>query len=109
MWKIVNEINLKHFSENNLKPILGDGETFRPKIAFVFINPTSKNISSHPNWHGPRFPFIGTKQIWRVFHKAGMFDDELINMINNSKSWSLELTQKVLNFLNQNHSILPIV
>jgi hypothetical protein len=44
LWKIVDEINLKYFPENNLKPILGNGETFRPKIAFVFINPTSANI-----------------------------------------------------------------
>jgi DNA polymerase len=99
LWEIVDEINHKYFPENHLMPILGDGKTFHPKFAFVFINPTRANISSDPNWQGPRFPFIGTKQIWRVFHKAGMFDNELINTINNSKSWSLDLTQKVLNFL----------
>jgi DNA polymerase len=99
LWKIVEDINQKHFPENNLSPILGNGKTFRPKIMFVFINPTRANISSNPDWKGPRFPFIGTKQVWRIFHKAGMFEDNLIQKINNSKLWSLEFTDKVLNFL----------
>jgi len=99
LWNVVDDINQRYFPENNLKPILGDGKTFRPKIMFVFINPTYANISSNPNWQGSRFPFIGTKPLWRVFHRAGMFDDELMNKINNSKSWSLELTNEVLNFL----------
>lgn len=99
LWDVVDELNQKHFPENSLKPILGNGKTFRPKVMFVFINPTHANISSDQNWQGPRFPFIGTKSVWRIFHKAGMFDDELIEKINNSKSWSLELTNQVLNFL----------
>ncbi len=80
-------------------PILGNGETSRPKVMFVFINPTHTNISSDQNWQGPRFPFIGTKPVWRIFHRAGMFDDELIHRINNSKFWSLEFTNEVLDFL----------
>ncbi len=99
LWKIVDDINHKHFPENNLKPILGGGKTFRPKIMFVFINPTHANISSNPNWQGPRFPFIGTKPIWRIFHQAGMFDDRLMDKINNSKFWSLGFTNEVFNFL----------
>ena len=99
LWKVVDELNRKHFPENRLEPILGNGKTFRPKIMFVFINPTHANMSSYPDWQGPRFPFIGTKPVWKIFHRAGMFDDELIKEINNSKSWSLELTDKVLNFL----------
>jgi len=99
LWNIVDELNQKYFPENSLKPILGNGKTFRPKVMFVFINPTHANISSGQKWQGPRFPFIGTKPVWRIFHRAGMFDDELIKEINNSKSWSLEFTDKVLNFL----------
>jgi len=99
LWKIVDDINKKHFPGHNLKPILGNGETFRPKVMFVFINPTYANISSNPNWQGPRFPFIGTKPIWRIFYRAGMFDDDLINEIESSESWSLEFTYKVLEFL----------
>src|SRR3989344_3539313 len=99
LWDVVEDLNHKHFPENSLKPILGNGKTFRPKVMFVFINPTHANISSDKNWQGPRFPFIGTKPIWRILHRAGMFDDELIEKINNSKYWSLEFTNIVLNFL----------
>ena len=99
LWEIVDNINKQHFPENNLMPIWGNGKIFRPKIMFVFINPTHANISSDQNWQGPRFPFIGTKPVWRIFHRAGMFDDELFNRINNSKFWSLEFTNEVLDFL----------
>ena len=99
LWNIVDNLNKKNFPENNLKPILGNGKTSHPKFMFIFINPTGVNISSDKNWQGPRFPFIGTRAVWKVFHKAGMFDNELIKEIKNSKSWSLELTDKLLNFL----------
>ncbi|MBU2522920.1 MAG: hypothetical protein KKE23_01365, partial [Nanoarchaeota archaeon] len=99
LWEIVQEVNKQHFPKNKLMPILGNGKTERPRFMFVFINPTHANISSSKDWQGPRFPFIGTKQVWRVFHKAGLFDDQLMEEMNNSKSWSLEFTNKVLKFL----------
>ncbi len=99
LWKVVDKVNQENFGENKLKPILGDGKRICPKIMFIFINPTHVNISSDEKWQGPRFPFIGTKPIWRIFHKAGMFDDALIEQINKGKSWSLEFTDKVLNSL----------
>lgn len=100
LWNVVDELNQKHFPGNSLKPILGGGKTVRPKFMFVFINPTRVNISSDQNWLGPRFPFIGTKAVWRVFHKADLFDDKLMEKIDASKSWwSLDLTDEVLNFL----------
>ncbi len=99
LWNIVDEINTRHFPENNLRPILGDGHQSQPKIMFVFINPTHVNSSSDKNWIGPRYPFLGTKPLWRILHKAGLFDDHLIVKINNSKNWSLELSHEVLAFL----------
>jgi len=99
LWKRVHEINRTKFYGNDLMPILGGGETFRPKIMFVFINPTHANSSSDKNWKGPRFPFIGTRAVWRVFHKAGMFDDRLMRIIEDSKSWSVDFTHEVLDFL----------
>lgn len=99
LWQQVNELNKKHFPKNDLMPILGNGKTFKPKIMFVFINPTKKNISSDQKWAGPRFPFIGTKQVWRIFHRAGLFDDKLMHDINNSSTWSVDFTNEVLEFI----------
>jgi len=102
LWKYVERINNEHFKDNKLKPILGNGKTKNPKIMFVFINPTIRNISSDNKWVGPRFPFIGTKQIWRIFCKVGLFDARLLNIINKEPYWSLEFTNKVLEYLKQN-------
>lgn len=102
LWVQVRDLNKKRFPDNALAPIVGNGKTCKPKVMFVFINPTSRNISSDPSWQGPRFPFIGTKQVWRVFHKAGLFDDQLMAQINNQSAWSLAFTDQVLQFLRRN-------
>lgn len=99
LWKQVRELNKKHFPENNLAPILGNGKTYRPKIMFVFINPTIRNQSASSQWKGPNFPWLGTKHVWRIFHKAGFFDDGLMREIENSSEWSVEFANKVLEFL----------
>ena len=99
LWLYVSELNRTHFPTNELRPILGGGKTFKPKMMFVFINPTAANISSDKNWKGPRFPFIGTKQVWGVFYRAGIFDQRLIDRINSDTSWSLGFTNEVLRFL----------
>lgn len=100
LWVHVNRINRKHFPENELIPIVGGGKARRPKAMFVFINPTMRNSSSDKGWNGPRFPFIGTKQVWNVFYKAGLFDRKLIDCINDSAAWSIGLADRVLDFLN---------
>ena len=99
LWQYVIDIEKEH-SRNDLHPILGNGNCLRPKYMFVFINPTIRNISSNKKWAGPRFPFIGTKQIWRIFTKSNLFDSKLMLEIEKNKDWSLELTNKVLDFLN---------
>ncbi len=102
LWRAVTDINHRHFPDNDLMPILGGGKIFRPKAMLVFINPTHANISSNKGWQGPRFPFIGTKQVWRVLHNAGLFDDALMNRINDSKPWSVQFANEVLNHLKAN-------
>ncbi len=99
LWEAVDKINKQYYPENKLKPILGGGCGWRPRFMFVFINPTYANISSDPAWPGPRFPFIGTKPVWRIFHRAGLFDPELMVEIENTSAWSLRLTRVVENFL----------
>ncbi|MDP1710661.1 MAG: uracil-DNA glycosylase family protein [candidate division WWE3 bacterium] len=99
LWEEVHELNRKHFPNHRLAPILGGGQTRNPEVMFVFINPTVRNISSDPAWEGPRFPFIGTRQIWRVFHRAGLFDDSLISKIEENSPWPIELAVEVEEFL----------
>ncbi len=98
LWEDVRLVNKEHFPDNKLKPILGNGKTSKPKIMFVFINPTHLNISSKLSWKGPRYPFIGTKPVWRVFHRAGMLSDGLMRRIENNE-WSAEFAEELLIFL----------
>jgi len=99
LWNYVNNITKDNSPDNNLMPILGGGQDINPKFMMVFINPTSKNISSNKNWKGPRFPFIGRKRPWIEFHKVGLFNEELLNEIKTNSNWSLEFTYNVLEFL----------
>lgn len=98
LWEQVGDLNRKYFPENGLAPILGGGQTVNPKVMFVFINPTARNISSDPAWEGPRFPFIGTKPVWRVFHQAGFFRDDLMEVVERG-IWSVDFALQVQKFL----------
>lgn len=99
LWEQVHKLHRRHFPNHHLAPVLGGGQTVNPEVMFVFINPTARNISSDPNWPGPRFPFIGTKPIWRVFHRAGFLDSVLIRRIEQNSLWSIGLAEEVEEFL----------
>lgn len=95
----MENLNSTKFPGNKLMPIVGNGKMNRPKIMFVFINPTARNISSSEGWSGPRFPFVGTKQVWRIFYRAGLFDEGLIDRINKSTVWTVDFSNEILEFL----------
>ena len=52
--------------------IYNGGYTKNPNICFVFMNPTGRNIASCPQWKGRRSPWIGKKNIWKLFYKIGL-------------------------------------
>ncbi len=99
LYNHIIELNKKHFPNSSLMPIPSGGELNIPKYMFVFINPTIRNISTNPNWKGIRAPFIGTKNIWRVFHKAGQFENNLMLEIEKRKTWDESFAKKVYDFL----------
>jgi uracil-DNA glycosylase len=99
LYAAVDTLHDKQFPHHELRPIHGAGRKHKPNVMFVFINPTARNASTSRSWKGPRYPFIGTKQIWRIFHRAGLFDDMLMQRIEAEKEWSLKLAQDVERFL----------
>src|SRR3989338_3088400 len=99
LWQKIEELNQKHFSDNHLKAILGGGCAEKPEIMFVFINPTARNISSSSSWNGPRTPFLGTAQVWKIFADAGWFDrvlQEEIRQRTRTKSWDVPFAERVI-------------
>lgn len=99
--KIIYMTNEKYFPVDDLHPVPGDGKTLYPKIMGIFINPIARNISSHSEWSGPRYPFVGIKSFWRVFHMAGILDTAVMELIEGFRLWDDYLATLVLGALDK--------
>lgn len=88
---------------NPLQHVFGDGRTEAPDYCFVLINPTHRNISSHPSYTGSRFPFIGVKAFWRVLNRGGFFSDRALAAVEGGP-WNPSTTAVVLEEL-RNRSV----
>ena len=65
------------YGAKELTSVYNGGCINNPDICFVFMNPTGGNIASSPNWRGRRSPWIGTKNIWKLFYRIGLLDEEI--------------------------------
>ncbi len=83
LWKKVDSCVICKKSGNKLQHILGGGKEQNPKTMFVFINPTCRNITSKPYYKGPRYPFAGTKEVWKVFAEAGILEKTALKITEN--------------------------
>ncbi|MCD4756208.1 hypothetical protein K8R20_01160 [bacterium] len=81
----------------SLDPILHGGQYNKPNICFVFMNPTGRNIASEKTWKGLKAPWIGTKNIWKLFNLCNLFSDTLYQEIQNKKTqdWDYNFADKV--------------
>ncbi len=87
----------KVYGEKNLDPIYGAGCINEPKAFFVFMNPTAKNFSSSKKWRGLKAPWLGTKNIWKLFSSLGLLDLNLYNKIcsETSKDWNNDFARAI--------------
>jgi uracil-DNA glycosylase len=87
----------KRYGESSLSSIYGAGCIDDPKVMFVFMNPTGRNVASEPSWRGLRAPWIGTKQVWDIFYNLGFLNEDTYKSIKEykSKDWSVEFSNKV--------------
>ena len=85
------------YGNKNLKSIYNGGCINNPDICFVFMNPTGRNIASDPNWNGRRSPWIGTKNIWKLFYKINLLDECIYEKIIKKKpcEWNEEFADVV--------------
>ena len=89
LYKRFDDCQLCRLSGNSLRHILGGGKKKSPKVVFVFINPTHTNISSHSNWDGLRFPFIGVTHFWKIFADSGWVAAERVEDIK-KHGWNVK-------------------
>lgn len=86
-----------------LKAIYGAGRIRNPKILFLFMNPTARNISSFPDWKGLRAPWIGTKNIWKLLNSLEILNNKFFEIIQNGSSdiWTYNFAFAVYDELNK--------
>lgn len=87
----------KKYGDKTLSSIYNGGCEKNPNVCFIFMNPTGKNIASELTWKGRRSPWIGTKNIWRLFYKINLLDENIYNEIQNKKAkdWTEEFADLV--------------
>ncbi len=79
-----DELQLK-YGASELNSIYNGGCEDNPDICFVFMNPTGRNIASLKTWQGRRSPWLGTKNIWKLFYKVNLIDKDIYEEIINKK------------------------
>lgn len=80
------------FGDKEFCSIYGAG-SLNPSFVFIFMNPTARNFASNKEWDGLRAPWIGTKNIWKLFYKIGIISAKQLNNIKLKKAneWTNEM------------------
>ena len=90
------DIHQLHYGDHLLDAICGAGQTKRPKLALVFINPTYRNIATDKNREGLKAPWIGTMHAWQLLANAGLIGQDMNDVIQNVRSqWDYGLAKHV--------------
>lgn len=87
----------KRYGAKELDSIYNGGCSDNPDICFVFMNPTGRNIASSKSWKGLKSPWIGTKNIWDLFYKLDLLDEDIYVKIKSIKGseWTEEFAKEV--------------
>lgn len=86
------------YGDKNLDAIYGAGQIKSPKLCLVFMNPTGRNVASNKMWTGLKAPWIGTKNVWKMFYHFWFIDKEFLDEINKRKpnDWNYDFTEKLV-------------
>ncbi len=97
--EIKKEIDALHrkFGDQNYRIIYGTGCVKNPKVFFLLMNPTARNLSTHADWKGLRASWVGHKKMWSLFADVGVFDKALNTKVQALKSgeWTPELVEEI--------------
>lgn len=74
------------YGAKELDSIYNGGCEDYPDICFVFMNPTGKNIASVKTWKGRKSPWLGTKNIWKLFYNVDLLEKSTFNLIQDKKA-----------------------
>lgn len=92
------------YGDPSLDSITFGGCLKNPDVCLVFMNPTARNITANKEWKGIKSPWVGTKNIWNLFNKLGIIDNELYDKISSirGKDWTYEFSEEVYKQVSKN-------
>jgi len=87
----------KKYGDKNYSILYGTGCVKNPKVMFLFMNPTARNLSTHKNWRGLRASWVGHKKMWSLFCAVGVFDKKLNDKVQSLKTnnWTPEFVEEI--------------
>lgn len=103
LQKDYDKLQMK-YGAKELDSIYNGGCENNPNICFVFMNPTGKNIASDKSWLGRKSPWLGTKNIWKLFYNVDLISKDTYNKIQNKKpkDWDYEFCDYVYDEISKN-------
>lgn len=103
LQKDYDKLQMK-YGAKELDSIYNGGCENEPNICFVFMNPTGKNIASDKSWLGRKSPWLGTKNIWKLFYNVDLISKDTYNKIQNKKpeDWDYEFCDYVYDEISKN-------
>lgn len=92
------------YGAKQLDSIYNGGCEDNPDICFVFMNPTGKNVASDKSWKGRKSPWLGTKNIWKLFYKVNLLSEKIYNQIQEKKpkDWDYKFSDYVYEEISNN-------
>ena len=108
--ELLDELKIKYdklqlkYGAKELDSIYNGGCVNSPDICFVFMNPTGRNIASLKTWEGRKSPWIGTKNIWTLFKKINLIEEDLYLKIRSKlpKEWDYAFADEVYGSVENN-------
>jgi len=94
----------KKYGDIALDCICGAGCILKPDICFVFMNPTARNVSADKNWTGLKAPWIGTKNVWKLFMSTNLLSNDLYEKTKRMKlsDWDYDFAQNLYKEISSN-------
>jgi uracil-DNA glycosylase len=93
--QLFSEIDAIHqkYGDDSLCMVYGTGKIRNPKILFLFMSPTARNLTTHKDWKGIRAPWVGISTTWNLMSKLGIIKQETFEKVKKLKKeeWSEEL------------------
>jgi len=100
LHKEIDSLHTQH-GDASLYPVYGAGCIDRPRVMFIFMNPTAKNVSSQKGWNGLRAPWLGTKNIWSLLSDLGFISSDYFNQISTLRpeEWTESFSEEIYTHL----------